>query len=404
MSAGSRGFNGDRLREARETRGLTAVALSELAGVTPQAISRYEHGDASPSREVTEAFARSLNVPLAFFTYAARSAKPTTVFYRSMAAATKRARTRAQWKLTWLSDLVDYLGQSVAFPESNLPDLRLPADPLAISNDDIESAAEDARRFWSMGVDAPIGNMVALLENNGVIVARQSLGAEELDSLSTFDPGEPRAFVILGVDKGTAVRWRYDAAHELGHLVLHSAVSDRDLVRATIFNKIEEQAHRFAGAFLMPYAAFSEDVFALSLDVLRELKPKWKTSVASMIRRSRHTGLITEETEKRMWINLSRRGWRREEPYDETWQPEEPRVLARAIELVLTEGRRTVDDLVVGTGLSSADIESLAGLSSGFLTGGFTPVRLIPRSSNQTIRNDRPPADVVPLPFKRREK
>jgi transcriptional regulator with XRE-family HTH domain len=48
---GTPGFVGDRLREAREARGLSAVSLADLLGITRQAISLYEsghHGTNSP--------------------------------------------------------------------------------------------------------------------------------------------------------------------------------------------------------------------------------------------------------------------------------------------------------------------------------------------------------------------
>ena len=49
MSVGTPNFVGERLKEAREARGLTGVALADLVGVKRASISQYELGDASPA-------------------------------------------------------------------------------------------------------------------------------------------------------------------------------------------------------------------------------------------------------------------------------------------------------------------------------------------------------------------
>lgn len=402
MKPGTPGFEGARLREAREARGFTAVSLAELVEASAQSVSRWEHGENSPSPETLQAVAEKLNLPLAYFTYPARPVLESAVFYRSMSAATKRARTRALRKLGWLQEIGAYLREYVDFPAINLPDLRLPDDPLMISDDDIENAADDVRRFWRMG-NSPVANMVSLVENQGAIVARHQLDAESLDGLSAVGHDDRRPYIIVGTDKGTAVRWRFDVAHELGHLLLHRQVGQTALARSPLFKRIEEQAHRFAAAFLLPMDSFSEDLFAISLDAMRAMKPKWKVSVSMMIIRARHAGLVTEESERRLWINLSRRGWRREEPYDIDMPAEQPRLLGRAVELVLDSGAVTPDDLVSNLRLALSDIEGLSGLPAGFLCRDFTPVRMIQPRTHTDVDPNRPPGEVVPLPTRRRD-
>jgi len=47
-----------------------------------------------------------------------------------------------------------------------------------------------------------------------------------------------------------------DAAHELGHLVLHRHLKEKNLTEIGAFKEIERQAFYFAGAFLLPERAF----------------------------------------------------------------------------------------------------------------------------------------------------
>ncbi len=363
---GTPGFVGARLREAREVRNLTAVALSDRVGVSAQTISYYERGRSSPSPVVLSAMAAQLHLPETFFTRPIDDRERGTIFFRSMASTTKRQRDRAVRRYGWLRQIVEYVSGFVVLPDPNFPTFDLPEDPLLIDNDDIEAAAQRLRAHWGM-LDGPIANMVRLVENQGGIVVRDKLGAESLDGLSELVPGERRPHIVIGTDKGTGVRWRFDCAHELGHVVLHSHVAPALLRRSEQFKRLESQAHRFAGAFLLPLDSFVDDLFAANLDAMRSIKPKWKVSIGTMVNRARDIGLIDSDTARSLWIGISRRKWRQGEPFDDSIEVEEPRILRRAFELILENGAQTPDDIQSDLSLPLDDIEVLSGLPAGFL-------------------------------------
>lgn len=274
MKPGTPGFIGVRLREAREARGLTAIALSQVLSLTRSAISHYENGDQSPRPEVMEQIQQTLNLPPHFFRRIPPKRKKGTIFYRSMSAATKTARTKAERRYYWLHDMVSYLGEFINFPAVNFPKFDLPEDPNRISPELIEELASETRRYWKLG-DGPISNVVWLLENHGAIVSRCELEAETLDAFSEWHIEDERPYIILGADKNVAARSRFDAAHELGHLILHRHIDKSRLGRPQDFKLIENQAHRFAGAFLIPASAFFREVSTPSLDTFRALKSTW---------------------------------------------------------------------------------------------------------------------------------
>ena len=58
----------DRLRQARELRGLTQTALARQVGVHPSAIAQLETGRMQPSPAVLDALSRATGFPPAFFT------------------------------------------------------------------------------------------------------------------------------------------------------------------------------------------------------------------------------------------------------------------------------------------------------------------------------------------------
>jgi Zn-dependent peptidase ImmA (M78 family) len=224
------------------------------------------------------------------------------------------------------------------------------------------------------------------------VVARDRLGADTLDGLSQLPPEDGRPYIVIGTDKGTPARWRFDAAHELGHLLLHAKVQRQALDRPEKHKMIEEQAHHFARAFLLPLASFGDDLFGVNLDAFRSLKPRWNVSIATMIFRARDAGLLSEDTERKLRIGMSRHKWRISEPYDETTEPEEPRLLRRSFELILSERAQTPADVTGQLGLPVPDIEALSGLPGGYLSD-YSRVILLPHASDVSSGPIRPRED-----------
>jgi Zn-dependent peptidase ImmA (M78 family) len=113
--------------------------------------------------------------------------------------------------------------------------------------------------FWGLN-PSPIQDLVGLLESNGLFIARDDLEAPALDSFSEYVREDQTAYCVLGTEKASAVRSRFDAAHELGHVLLHRTVTDKYIRRTDMFKLLESQAHRFAGAFLLPASSFATDL------------------------------------------------------------------------------------------------------------------------------------------------
>lgn len=395
MRPGTPGFVGPRLREAREARGLSAIALADLLGISRQAVSQYETGEITPGPEVMRAIADRMGLPVQFFRSTGAEADLGAVFFRSMAAAVKPARLRARRRYAWLRAIADYVGQYVDLPPPNLPDLGLPGDPTKIGTADIEGAASALRRHWRLG-EGSISNVVWMLENQGVVVARDELGAIELDAFSSWVEGTP--FVVLGSDKAAAARSRFDAAHELGHLVLHRRVDAARLERKADFKLIEHQAHRFAGAFLLPAAGFARDIWVATLDELLALKPKWGVSLGGMIHRAADLELVSADHAQRLWRSRARRGWAKQEPLDDEMPMEQPRLLRRSFELILDEAGVGPAEVLDSLPYAPIDIEDLAALPRGQLSEGPLPLRLGDRRRPTDTGRPSAPAAVLAFP------
>lgn len=358
-------FAGARLRQALDFQRRTAKDLAETLGISELTLSRYARGRSAPLPETLQRIAVELGLPTAFFFRSLPTDDGAPVFYRSLAAATKRARRRSEARFEWLREIARYLQEYVELPTVAFPSFELPRDPAELVDEDIEELAQKTRRFWELG-NGPIASVMRLVERAGGLVARVDLGAHTLDAFSQWSRSDDRPYFVIGSDKGSAVRSRWDLAHELGHMVLHRRLDTSMVYDSATFKLIEKQAHYFAGAFLLPAGTFSQHVRVPTLDGLLLLKRVWGVSVAGMIRRCRHLGLITESREQQLWQNYSRRGWRPLEPLDDELPPEEPQLLRRAVELIVGEVGIPRQQLLADLPFEPGEVQALCSLPLGF--------------------------------------
>jgi Zn-dependent peptidase ImmA (M78 family) len=153
----------------------------------------------------------------------------------------------------------------------------------------------------------------------------------------------------------------------MGHLLLHRHVSAAEAATPALHKVLENQAHRFASALLLPAESFSDEVYSLSLEALLHVKSRWRVSVQTMLRRARTLELVSQDKYERAFRDLSRRGYRKREPLDDVQPVEVPQVLARSIQMMLDERVTTRDALMHQLPYSHDDVEVLACLPRGFL-------------------------------------
>ena len=101
MSRREPGFVGERLTEVREARGLNQTELASLLGIKRASVSHYERDQRSPDGDIIIRLGNILSVPEAFFFTRAEPTGSDTLFYRSLASATKSDRKRAVRRYGW---------------------------------------------------------------------------------------------------------------------------------------------------------------------------------------------------------------------------------------------------------------------------------------------------------------
>lgn len=161
--------------------------------------------------------------------------------------------------------------------------------------------------------------------------------------------------VLLSPASQDRARSRFDAAHELGHLVLHPDTEPGSKI-------VERQAHAFAAEFLMPAAEISRQLpRRIDWPTLHELKQHWQVSLRALVYCAHTLGRLSSASFRRANQQLSM--WGLPERGD-LGPAERPELLGRAKGLmvengidfdgILTAGRITAEvaDIVISTAVT----------------------------------------------------
>ena len=111
-------------------------------------------------------------------------------------------------------------------------------------------------------------------------------------------------------------RQRFTLAHELGHVTLHATLPPPDTAEPE--GAIEKQAHRFAGAFLLPGDAFLSDLEAVggrvTLTTLANLKGRWGVAIKAMVVRLQNLGRVDADQARSLYKQISSKRLNKKEP------------------------------------------------------------------------------------------
>ncbi|MCB1467498.1 MAG: ImmA/IrrE family metallo-endopeptidase [Rhizobiaceae bacterium] len=364
MRTGVPEFVGERLAEARAARGISSrKALADMLDKAPSTVSRWELGELQPEPAALQQMASILNLPVSYF-LAMPIRRRSATFFRSLQATLKTQRSMQQVQLSWLMDLTTTLEEFAILPEVVLPLDLVDGGFLSLRDEDIEGAANQLREAWGLGLK-PIPNVLRCIEDAGIVVASDLMETTKLDGLSAWDETAGRPFMLLATDKQSFARRQFDAAHELGHLVLHRGVTEEELERH--FRLIEDQANRFAAAFLLPADQYPLEVSEIGLWALERLKARWKISMKAQIVRLNQLSLIGEEQAQRLYKAYNARGFAKGEPMDDQWALQEPTLLSDVIHAIVDEGGTSKAELLDHFTLGASDVERLARLPRGWL-------------------------------------
>lgn len=374
MRVGVPNFEPARLAEALKFKLVTKSKLASEIDKTPAAITSYLTGQRSPSFETFDKICTALEQPKKFFLTRALppEAEPALKNWRSISTKRSADRLRGESLLEWTIEIHSIFKNIFDLPRfelvQNLSDFDVPANFMDITLDHVEFAAKKLREVWGLG-ELPIKNLVRTAEKAGIVVSSYDLNVPQLDAVSTYYGNVP--YVLLNTFKQSGSRGRFDLAHEIGHLLLHRNVSAKDLegkAGQAIYKRLEEQAHWFAGALLLPANRFANDLWAPTFKCFEDMKAKWKVSIQAMMHRALDLQLLTETQYNWLNIAVSKRNARAVEPLDDLILREKIRLLPKCFERYEEEfGKSGVIDLLEKVPFSDELLEKLCDLGDGYI-------------------------------------
>lgn len=365
-------FFPSRLTVARHRRGWSKSELAQKTGVSTRTIGAWESDDedgTSPSDDSLALLARVLQFPMSFFTAGEiDQLSPDSASFRALSSMTAAQRHSALAAGALAIEFSQWLDRRLELPAVDIPDLR-GADP--------EAAAAAVRQHWTIG-EKPIGNLVHLLEARGVRVFSLAEQCHEVDAFSLWRRGTP--FMFLNTQK-TPEHSRFDAAHELGHLVLHRhghggcdgappTQLEPDVKRG---RQAEDEANAFASALLMPRTTLLAVTPRIpTVAKLIEIKQMWRVSLAALSHRLHRLQVLNDWQYRNLCVEIARHGHRDRELHGIT-ERETSQVLAMAFAELRQDSGMTRGDIARSLHLPPSELESMVfGLALAAVDGGAT--------------------------------
>lgn len=263
-------LNPARLEFSRRLAGFSsAIELATVMGVHKTTVWNWQNGRSSPHRSTLEVLANELGVPTSFLTDPVPLPELRGAFFR----APSRSRRAMFGRFESYASLVGLMGLHLFGSRAVHHEVVQPAamPPSAM--------ASRVRTMLSLG-ETPIPSVVGLAEHLGVMVVYAPRGDQITDAFSARVGTVP--VIVLSPDKGDYYRQRFDVAHELGHLLLHSMNESKSR------REVEAEADAFASALLFPRSASSmgllrRAVMDSSLNSLSAMQDTWGYSVDGLL-------------------------------------------------------------------------------------------------------------------------
>ncbi len=336
---------GERIKEARLMADMSLRDLASRAGVSAQAISKYERGLDKPGSGVLVSLAKALGVRVEYFVRPKNEIVLQPVFRKRATLSRRREEATLAKVREWLErylevEILTHREVRFKFPE---------AFPFSIrALPDTEMAAEALRDAWQVGVD-PIENLTRLLEDQGIKVG--TVDADYKFDACAFWLGPEKRTPVIALKQGTpGDRQRMNLAHELGHLLLRpgSGVDE------------EKMAFRFAGALLVPRQAVVPEIgdrrHTFTPYELHLLKHKYGLSMQAWIYRAKDLGIITGADASVLFKAFKMEGWHLNEPGD-PYPPERSERLEQLVMHAWSEGAISERRATELLGMSFKDLQ-----------------------------------------------
>lgn len=294
-----------RLHGLRLLNGMGQAEFAALLGVGQSQLSQIERGTRALTYRHQLAARMYFKLPADYFEKDPIQYSPAQLNFRRKKLTSKSASMAA---LTF-----GHIEESFKDRENQTSTLEARATPTRRSLKEIEALAAETRSLIGIKPDTAVHNVTRCMEHIGIVVtelANPLLPVGKIDGISS--PLRTQSAFVTTLSRGVpGDRYRFSAAHELGHIMLHTNDNTKPM------EVKEKEADDFASAFLLPKNHLMDELSpTLTLNGYGRLKAKWAVSMQSIIRRARDLGVIDEGRYRSLFVQLSSRGWRKQEPVE----------------------------------------------------------------------------------------
>lgn len=303
-------FNRHMMVLGRESRGFTQTSLSKAMSVTQGTVSKIESGALPASADFLQELSLTLNYEREFFLEQGRMLGLPPFHYRKRKKLSAKALSKITAEINIKRIHLTHLLRSYEVKTNGfIPEIDRDVYLFKKTNKkkfSVEDAAQQLREFWAIP-SGPVDSVMRIIEENGGIIIPCDFGTDLIDAVSQRIDGLPILFFVNM--NAPSDRIRMTLSHELAHMVLHTmSFLDDDCM--------EQEADRFAGAFLLPEKDFKRHLRKFDLKNVANMKRHWKVSMSAIAMRSHQLKLISDYQKKSFFIQMSKLGYRKNEPYE----------------------------------------------------------------------------------------
>lgn len=360
----------ERIFAARDLLGETLQSIAASAEMSQGYLSEIATGTRPFTDDLAAKLAGVTGLPIEFFSTEAPDIEDTTLQFRKLKSAKAKTTKKAIQYFREASRIVQKAATLSGLTVKPLPYVTASGGD-ALENAVIEGAANATRGLMGIEASAPIPNTMRAIERLGIVVVPVLLDpTDEVHVVKEghfgISHGDEFGIPLVGYFPGASPdRDRFTLSHEVGHILLHSRRTSSDP---------ELEANRFAGALLMPEVAARKHLHSqITLNQLAHVKAEFGISIQALIMRAAALEIIDAKRQRSLFVQLSARGWRKDEPVEVL--PEHPVLFGKLLEIALPENA------------SVQERRELVALPKTYLSA-MTPSR---------VRTQVTPSPVVPL-------
>ena len=292
------------LKYYRLKQNMSKKELASLVNVTPMAITYYESGERRPNMDMIKALASALGVRVSDF-LSKRNEKLVFLhgeFRKNSKLFEKQQefmRESVEEYFSRFYSIVDILGGEV-LPEA------LVSHQLLLSGD-VEKDALEMRKYLRIAESGPIGNLIELLENKGILIHVCDIEWEGFSGMNGSVNGRP--YIIINGNMSPE-RIRSTIVHELAHFIFQwdEAMEEKE---------VEQMVTAISGAFL-----FSKEDAIRELGIRRSritndmtyICKEYGISMYLLVKRANLCGIVSDNSAKDFYIKAGQVGWKKNEP------------------------------------------------------------------------------------------